>query len=70
MFGQIAISSILVRSNNDSNNVIKQVDFSLRTLLKTYGFASYAREIFRGNAYGEMIFNSQMRKRLYCRKTF
>ena len=32
--GQIAISSILARSNNDLNNVIKQVNFSLRSLCK------------------------------------
>ena len=35
--GQIAISSILPRSNNDLNKVIKQVNFSLRSLCKAYG---------------------------------
>ena len=38
--GQIAISSILIRPNNDLNNVIKQVNLPLRSLYKAYGFAS------------------------------
>ena len=37
--GQIAISSILARSNNNLNKVIKQVNFSLKSSCKTYGFA-------------------------------
>ena len=36
---QIAISSILARSNNDLKKVIKQVNFSSRILCKAYGFA-------------------------------
>ena len=37
--GQIAISSILARSNNNLNKVIKQVNFSLKSLCKAYSFA-------------------------------
>ena len=37
--GQIAISSVLARNNNDLNKVMKQVNFSLRSLCKAYGFA-------------------------------
>ena len=37
--GQIAISSILAKSINDLNKVIKHVNFSLKILCKAYGFA-------------------------------
>ena len=42
--GQIAISSILARSKNYLNNVIKQASFSLRRLCKAYGFAFICNE--------------------------
>ena len=37
--GRIAISSILAKSNNDLNKVIKQINFSWRSLCEAYGFA-------------------------------
>ena len=37
--GQKAISSTITRSNNNLNKVIKQVNFYLRSLCKTYRFA-------------------------------
>ena len=42
--GEIAISSILARSKNYLNNVIKQASFSLRRLCKAYGFAFTCNE--------------------------
>ena len=43
-FGQIAISSILARSNNDLNKIMKQVNVSYRSLCKAYGFALICNE--------------------------
>ena len=42
--GQTPVSSILSRSNNGLSKVIKQVNFSLRSLCKTYGFAFICNE--------------------------
>ena len=42
--GQIAISSILARSNNNLNKVIKQVYVSLRSSCKAYRFAFICNE--------------------------
>ena len=41
---QIAISSVPARSTNDLNKVIKQVNVSLRSLCKVYGFAFICNE--------------------------
>ena len=68
--GQIAISSILARSNNDLNKVTKQVNVSLRSLCKAYVLLSYVTKILIGIVYGDMVFISQMRVCLYCPKTF
>ena len=55
--GQIDLLLVLARSNNDLNQVITQVNFSLR-LCKDYGFAFICNENIDRNLYGEMVFIS------------